>query len=128
MRLGDPIGVTVRSIERMRGRVLLDRAAGCGALASVVGAPRAQRRAAARAAPRPDRRCGGAGAAGGGGGGGVALRRGADRLGIDTGPDPKAAVRVFSQAWVAGDYRTMYRQLTPADRGASATAAFAVAT
>jgi len=28
VRLGDPIGVTVRSIERMRGRVLLDRAAG----------------------------------------------------------------------------------------------------
>ena len=33
-----------------------------------------------------------------------------------SGPDPKVPARIFTSAWLAGDYRTMYRQLTPAAR------------
>ena len=36
-----------------------------------------------------------------------------------SGPDPKAPVHVFTSAWLAGDYRTMYRQLSPASRAAT---------
>ena len=53
-----------------------------------------------------------------------ALRGDAASLGIDSGPDPKDTVTVFTSAWVAGDYRTMYRQLTRSDRAATRYKAF----
>jgi peptidoglycan glycosyltransferase len=43
------------------------------------------------------------------------------------GPDPRAVVRTFATAWAAGDYRTMYRQLTGQARRAEPYAAFAQA-
>jgi penicillin-binding protein A len=48
----------------------------------------------------------------------IALRGDPVSLG-SSGPDPKAPVRVFTSAWLAGDYRTMYRQLSPAARAAT---------
>src|SRR5689334_1887152 len=48
----------------------------------------------------------------------VALRGDPVSLG-SSGPDPKAPVRMFTSAWLAGDYRTMYRQLSPAARAAT---------
>jgi peptidoglycan glycosyltransferase len=34
----------------------------------------------------------------------------------DAGPNPRTPVRAFAAAWAAGDFRTMYRQLTPSAR------------
>jgi penicillin-binding protein A len=36
----------------------------------------------------------------------------------DAGPDPHDVGKTFTAAWVAGDYQTMYRQLTPQSRTA----------
>jgi penicillin-binding protein A len=41
------------------------------------------------------------------------------------GPDPRTVVRTFATAWAAGDYRTMYHQLTARARRAEPYAAFA---
>jgi beta-lactamase class D len=41
------------------------------------------------------------------------------------GPDPRLVVRTFATAWAAGDYRTMYRQLTAQARRAEPYPAFA---
>src|SRR4051812_47971478 len=49
------------------------------------------------------------------GGAFVALRGDAVHL-RSSGPDPKAPTRAFTTAWLTGDYRTMYRQLSPAAR------------
>src|SRR4051794_17447696 len=45
----------------------------------------------------------------------VALRGDPVQLG-SSGPDPKTPARAFTTAWLAGDYRAMYRQLSPAAR------------
>ena len=47
----------------------------------------------------------------------VALRGDPVSLG-SSGPDPKEPARLFTTAWRAGDYRTMYGQLSPASRSA----------
>jgi penicillin-binding protein A len=44
-----------------------------------------------------------------------------------SGPDPSQPVQLFTSAWVAGDYRTMYQQLTPAARAATSYRQFAAA-
>ncbi|HEY0389996.1 MAG TPA: penicillin-binding transpeptidase domain-containing protein [Gaiellales bacterium] len=48
----------------------------------------------------------------------VALRGAPVSIG-SSGPDPRSPVRLFTSAWVAGDFRTMYSQLTPAARAAT---------
>jgi beta-lactamase class D len=53
----------------------------------------------------------------------VALRGDPVSIGSD-GPDPKAPVRIFTAAWAAGDFRTMYSQLTPAARARTRYRAF----
>jgi penicillin-binding protein A len=54
-----------------------------------------------------------------------ALRGGGSVPGsTDRGPDPRAVVRRFAIAWAAGDYRTMYRQLTPQARRSESYTAF----
>ena len=56
----------------------------------------------------------------------TALRGGDGPAGAGhNGPDPRAVVRRFAAAWSAGDYHTMYRQLTARTRPAGGYAAFA---
>ena len=38
---------------------------------------------------------------------------------INSGPNPRTPVEAFTAAWVAGDYRAMYRQLSPQSRAAT---------
>jgi len=54
----------------------------------------------------------------------VGLRGDPVQLG-SSGPDPKVPARLFTSAWLAGDYRTMYRQLSPAARARTTYARFA---
>jgi peptidoglycan glycosyltransferase len=54
----------------------------------------------------------------------VALRGDPVQLG-SSGPDPKVPARAFTSAWLTGDYRTMYRQLTPAARARTSYGRFA---
>jgi peptidoglycan glycosyltransferase len=44
-----------------------------------------------------------------------------------SGPDPGQPVQLFTSAWAAGDYRTMYNQLTPAARAATSYRRFVAA-
>jgi beta-lactamase class D len=41
------------------------------------------------------------------------------------GPDPRVPARLFTEAWLAGDYRTMYSQLSPSARKATSYGTFA---